>query len=452
MQKGKVFKRIVTVALAAVLCVSALAGCSGGEPAAAPSGASGSTAAPSASTPSTGENTTIRIAWWGNQLRNDTTVAMLNAYVEENPGVKYEAEFTDWSGYWDKLATQAASNNLPDIIQQDYSYIAQYYTKGQLANLSEYTATGKLDVSNVSDSILSLGKFDGDLYALCAGVNAVGMLYNTRLAKEAGVEVPLQPTYEEINDISAKVFKATGISSMSPGGNGAITMMSRDVGEVFFDTANKKIGSSDATILKYFNHVKDSISSEWHVSVDLLQEAATAGVEDKPLSIGTAFNEFPGGSNMMAAHQAPLKDELAMIMFPRRSDATQESSMYLRPAMFWSVVEASTNKDVAVDILNYYTNSEKAQDLLQAERGVPISGTMAEYLKPQLDVVQQRIFDYIAEVTKVAVPFDPPQPAGANEVNKLLDDLSDLVRYGELTPDAAAARFVSEANAILARS
>lgn len=435
-KKSMILKRISTVLLTVVMCAGLLTGCSNGV---------------SSQAPAESDETTIRIAWWGNQLRNDTTVAMLDAYIAENSGIKYQAEFTDWSGYWDKLATQAASNNLPDIIQQDYAYIAQYYTKGQLANLSEYVDAGKIDVSNVSDSILSLGSFDGDLYALCAGVNAVCMLYNTRLATEAGVKVPMRPTFQDIMDISAKIYEATGIHSVSPGGNGAITMMSRDVGEVFFDVENNRIGSSDATVLRYFNHVKACIDSEWHVSVDVLQEASTAGVENSPISRGKAFNEFPGGSNMMAAHQAPMEDELGIVMFPKLDDATQES-MYLRPSMFWSITESSANKDAAADIINFYTNAEKAQDLLKAERGVPVSTVMANYLKPQLDPIQQKIFDYIAEVTKVAVPFDPPQPAGANEVNKLLDDLTDLVRYGELSPEDAAARFLPEANDILTKA
>lgn len=452
MKNGKIFKRIVTVLLAGAMSVTAFTGCSGGGGGSSGTPADSGSSQASAQTPSGGGGGgTIRIAWWGNQLRNDTTVAMLDAYVAENPTVKYEAEFTDWSGYWDKLATQAASNNLPDIIQQDYAYIGQYHSKGQLANLSEFTQSGKLDVSNISDSILSLGSFDEKLYALCAGVNAVGMIYNTRLAKEAGVEVPMRFTYEEFMDIAAKVYEKTGIPSTVAGGYGTMQMMARDVGEVLYDVENKKIGASKATVLCYFNNIKAGIDQKWHFSRDVLQEASTAGVEDKPLSKGTGFNEYPGGSNMMAAHQAPLKDELTMVMFPKRSDATKES-MYLRPSMFWSISEVSANKEIAADIINYYTNSEKAQDLLLAERGVPVSTVMADYLKPQLDPVQQKIFDYIAEVTKIAVPFDPPLPAGANEVNKLVDDLTDLVRYGELTPEAAADRFLSEANPILTKA
>lgn len=449
MQTSKTVKRMITFLLAATLSVGTLAGCSGGEakdPAQTPAeskAAEGNTE---------GGDATIRIAWWGNQVRNDTTVAMLDAYKAEKPGVNYEAEFTDWSGYWDKLATQAASNNLPDIIQQDYSYIAQYQSKGQLADLSTYVDGGKLDVTNVDDSILTLGKFDDKLYALCAGVNAVGMLYNTKAAKDAGVEVPMRPTYEELAEISKTVFEKTGMKSETAGSDGALSMMGRDMGEKYYDVANKKMGVSDATVLKYFTHVKNSIDQEWHISVDILQEASTAGVEASPISTGKSFCTFPGGSNMMAAHQAPIEDELAMVMFPKRSDATQDSSMYLRPAMFWSVTEASANKDVAVDIINYYTNSEKAQDLLKAERGVPVSGKMAEYLKPSLEPVQQKIFDYVAEVTKIAVPAEAPAPTGSNEVSKLLNDLTDMVRYGELSPEDAAARFLPEADAILAKA
>ncbi len=397
------------------------------------------------------EEITIRIAWWGNQLRNDGTVAMLNAYMEENPHVKIEAEFTDWSGYWDKLATQAASNNLPDIIQQDYMYIAQYHAKGQLASLTEQIKAGNLNVDDVSESILATGTFDGELYALCAGVNAVGMLYNTNLAKEAGVEIPLRLTYQDVMDLNDKVYKATGIRGMTPAGGGSMQMMCRDVGELYLDPQTNTIGASKETVLKYFKQVKDTIDSEWAVSVDVMQEDTTAGVENSSLSTRKSWNFYPGGSNQMAAYEAPMDDTLGMVMYPTVADATQES-MYLRPSQFFSITSSSQHKEEAARIIDYFTNSERAQDILQAERGVPVSSKMADYLRPQLKDVQQRVFAFIAEVTKVAVPFDPPQPNGTNEVNKLLDDLTDLVRYGEISPEDAAARFLPEAQSILTKA
>lgn len=460
MSNRKTLKRLTTLLLAATLSAGLLAGCSDGGSSQAPADSAAAETAPteaaeSAETPADAAGAagggTIRIAWWGNQLRNDTTTAFLDAYKEKNPGVSYEAEFTDWSGYWDKLATQAASNNLPDIIQQDIAYISQYHAKGQLASLTEQITAGNLAVDNASESILATGTFDGELYALCAGVNAVGMLYNKTLADEAGVEVPLRLTYQDIMDLSAKVYAATGIRGMTPGGNGSLTMMSRDVGEILYDVDNNKIGSSEATVLRYFQQVKTTIDSEWAVPVDILQEDVTSGVENSSISTKKSWNFYPGGSNQMAAYEAPMEDELAMCMYPSTAEATQES-MYLRPSQFWSITATSANKEESARIINSFTNDEWAQDLLMAERGVPISSAMADYLEPKLDPVQQRVFAYIAEVTKVAVPFDPPQPNGSNEVNKLLDDLTDLVRYGELTPEDAAARFLPEANDILAKA
>ena len=424
-------KRVCAVLLVAVLCIGLI----GGNLAVA----------------ETPEEITIRIAWWGNQLRNDGTVAMLDAYVAENPHVKYEAEFTDWSGYWDKLATQAASNNLPDIIQQDYMYIAQYHAKGQLASLTEQINAGNLSVDDVSESILATGSFDGELYALCLGVNAVGMLYNTDLVEQAGIEIPARFTYDQLMELNAKVFEATGVRGMTPAGGGGIQMMCRDVGELYLNPETNTIGASEATVLKYFDQVKATIDSPWAVSVDVMQEDVTAGVENSSISTLKSWNFYPGGSNQMAAYEAPMEDKLAMSMYPTVTDPTQES-MYLRPSQFFSITSSSQHKEEAARIINYFTNSEKAQDILQAERGVPVSSKMAEYLTPQLTDVQQRVFKFIADVTAVAVPFDPPQPNGTNEVNKLLDDLTDLVRYGELSPEAAAARFLPEAQDILTKA
>lgn len=73
------------------------------------------------------EKITIRVAWWGNQTRNDLTVKALDLYTEKHPNVTFETEPSSWDGYFDKLSTQAATGSLPDIYQQDYGQIRSYY-------------------------------------------------------------------------------------------------------------------------------------------------------------------------------------------------------------------------------------------------------------------------------------------------------------------------------------
>lgn len=100
------------------------------------------------------EDITLRMAWWGDQPRNDYTNEVIKMYEEQNPGITIEAEYASWDDYWQKLAPQAAANELPDIIQMDLSYLAQYAQNNQLADLTPFLED-QIDVSNINENIVS---------------------------------------------------------------------------------------------------------------------------------------------------------------------------------------------------------------------------------------------------------------------------------------------------------
>lgn len=102
--------------------------------------------------------TTIRVLWWGSQTRHDLTTAAVNKFMEKYPNIKVEIEFTAWDGYWSKLATQVAGNMVPDVIQMDYQYIAQYANSGILADLTPYFGS-VIDTADVADTVLSAGRW-----------------------------------------------------------------------------------------------------------------------------------------------------------------------------------------------------------------------------------------------------------------------------------------------------
>ncbi len=99
------------------------------------------------------EKTQLTILWWGSQTRHDLTVAMIEKFEEKYPDIDLVMDYSDWSGYWTKLAAQVSGGQTPDIFQMDYAYLAQYATNNVLAPLDEYMASGALDVSNVSENI-----------------------------------------------------------------------------------------------------------------------------------------------------------------------------------------------------------------------------------------------------------------------------------------------------------
>lgn len=138
-------KKICYVLLSLV-CVFLFSGCSAGEE------ASGKK-----------EDVTLRIAWWGGQPRHDYTTKVIELYEKKNPHVHIEAEFANWDDYWKKLAPMSAAGQLPDVIQMDTAYLAQYGKKNQLEDLTPYTKDGTIDVSSIDENMLSGGKIDNKL-------------------------------------------------------------------------------------------------------------------------------------------------------------------------------------------------------------------------------------------------------------------------------------------------
>ena len=147
-------------------------------------GASGENAA-------SGDGSEMVVAWWGNQVRNERTQAILELYSEQNPGVTFDGQFSEWADYWNKLATAAAGHSMPDIVQMDYKYIQQYVNNDLLVDLTPYIENGTIDVADCNEDVLNSGKVGDGLYAICNGINAPALLYNKTALDEAGIQYDL---------------------------------------------------------------------------------------------------------------------------------------------------------------------------------------------------------------------------------------------------------------------
>lgn len=193
------WKKATAALLACTVLTGTLAACGTSESASAP--VSESTASQTSQS-GDGEEITLRMAWWGSQLRNDITTQALELYTQQNPNVHFEVEFYEYSGYYEKMATLAAANNLPDIMQHS-GYVDQYIDKGLLAPLNEYIDNGTLDVSNISPSVLSTYTRGDTVYGISVGSNTTCLLVDMAVLNQAGItEVPGQMTYSEFFDLA----------------------------------------------------------------------------------------------------------------------------------------------------------------------------------------------------------------------------------------------------------
>ena len=447
-------KRIFASLAATMMVAGLLAGCGGGTSSTAASGddtasaATGEAADAAAASGDSGK-TVLNVLWWGSQTRHEQTTAMLEKFEELNPDIDVVMDYSDWDGYWTKLPAQVAGGQTPDVFQMDYAYLAQYVENGVLADLTPYIEDGSLDMSNVEQSIIDSGSVDGKTYAISTGTNAPVMLYRKDITDELGLELPMDPTLTEYMDVAKAVYEATGLRDTFITGCTAanLNFYLRNYGMNFYNDAGDGLGFDDPQYLV----------DMWQLALDAQNEGW--GMKPGEETATTAFDSMVNdawsrqqNSNELQAYRDATGMDISMVMIPTTEDATTPNS-YLKPAMYWCVGADSDVKDAAIRFIDFFTNNEACYDIVGIERAVPISSAMREYVAPTLDEVGQEVvefIDYVSQPDK-ASPIMNPDPSASTEVEELMDQYSEQVRYGEITDLATTAQqFMDEANQILA--
>ena len=446
-------KRILASLAATMMVAGLLAGCGGTSSTAASgdgtaSAATGEAADAAAASGDSGK-TVLNVLWWGSQTRHELTTAMLEKFEELNPDIDVVMDYSDWGGYWTKLPAQVAGGQTPDVFQMDYAYLAQYVENGVLADLTPYIEDGSLDMSNVEQSILDSGSIDGKTYAISTGTNAPVMLYRKDVTDELGIEMPMNPTMSEYCEISKQVYEATGLRDTF------VTSCSADNLRFRLRNYGMNLYNEDATALGFDD--PQYIVDMWQLALDSQNEGW--GMKPGEETATTAFDSMINdswsryqNSNELQAYRDATGKDISMVMIPNTDDATA-SATYLKPAMFWCVGADSDVKEAAVRFIDFFANNEACYDIVGIERAVPISSAMREYVAPTLDEVGQEVvefIDYVSQPDK-ASPIMNPDPSASTEVEELMDQYSEQVRYGEITDLATTAQqFMDEANQILA--
>jgi len=381
----------------------------------------------------------ITLGWWGNPTRNEQTTAVRELFQAENPDVTVEELTVGWADYWTQLATLAASGDLPDVVQMDISTLEEYVENAQLKDLTPLIESGQIDLSNVPESVVELGRVGDGIYAISIGQNAPAMIYNKTLLDEMGIEVSDNMTTDEFVEIAKKVYDEKGIRTnfaLSDPSN-PLEFMLRGEGVNWLSADG--MGGEAAQYEPFFDLVVQGAEEGW--GYDPANFIGRMGsVEQDPMVAGGEANEQSwctfGWSNGLTGLQdsAPDGMELSMTAYPSANPA---ESNYVRASMYFSIAEATENVDAAAALISFWTNSVDANKIMLGERGVPASGVVAEALTGDLTPEAQIMFGFVQRMTEnTSVPY-ALRPAAAGEINDQLRLLVENVYAGKTAADAA---------------
>ena len=157
------------------------------------------------------EKAEIRFSWWGNEVRHQATLEVINLYMKKNPNVKIEAEYRGKSDQA-KIATQLASGTIADVVQLNPPWMVDMTANGDF--FVDYNTKKKLiDLSGFDrDFLKSYGVYNKKLIGLPTGVNARATLINESVAKEFNLPTGLNTkwTWDDLYKFGRTVNQKNG--------------------------------------------------------------------------------------------------------------------------------------------------------------------------------------------------------------------------------------------------
>jgi len=389
---------------------------------------------------------TLRFSWWGSDVRHKMTEKLIEAFEAENPNINIEGEYGDWSGYWDKLATQVASQDAPDIIQMDAAYLGEYSERGALLELKD------VDLSKFDQPVADSGKVDGKQYAVTSGVNAMVVMANPALVSASGVALPDDKTWtwDDLDSAAAAITKASGEKVYGSGqvnSDAAANLWFRQHGKSLF-TSDGKLGFEESDLAEWYEYQARMRDSKAVPPASVITEDATASIDQQGLSTGRfAMNMY--WSNQLGALSKASGQDLEIRRPPSVEGKASEAQQFYKSSMFWSASSRTKHPVEAQKFIDFVTNNATAGEIGLADRGIPANSDIRAAVVSKLTPADAKTARFIDEISSELGDAAPVPPAGGSAAVEALTRYSLEVHFDRLSPQEAAKKALEEARSAI---
>lgn len=387
------------------------------------------------------EPITLRMAWWGSQTRHDRTIAVIELYESLNPNVTIEYEPMDYDGYFNKLTTLVASNDVWDIFQLGSNF-PTYQTK--IHTLNEYIDNGTIDVSGTTEAFLRIAADEkGNQVGLCSGVNTYGIAYDPALFADAGVAEPTENwTWADYKDACIAIHDKLGIYGSSKfddwqaGASMGINQEGFGIG--FFTNTNDALGFDDPQMLAdYLQMRADLVAAGAFPDPGACNEISD--IENDFLVSGEAAMTWVASNQFVALSEAAGR-ELKLINPPKKA-ADGPAGVSIQSSQMLCVSADSQYPEEAAKFIAFFQSSIDANKILLAERGIPTFTAVREALAGELTDAEKAVYAYVDLVGSFETGGEKVNPAGpacTDAVKEQYNYYLEKVIYGEMSASDAA--------------
>lgn len=436
---NKLLKKSVFIGMSALLAASV-------------SACSGTTAGSSEKSVSSGsaqEKVTIRFAWWGGQARQKLYDDMIADFEKKHPNIKVEQEFSDFDPYWQKLATQAAGGNAPDVLSMHLTRYMDYANRNQLLPLDDYIQSKAIDMSGFDSKIIDIGKVNAKTIMVSIGNSSKGFFFNSDLFKKYNIEPPkFDITWDEFSQKAAELKKAVNKDSFyfiddQSGITDTFGYFLRQRGKDLY-TNDGKLGFTKEDMTAYQQYWDQLRKAGLVPPAALTAEYKGKQQPESMLVKGVTASAFAAG-NQMKIFQMYMKDPLDIVRLP--SDPKGKPGEDIG-GVFLSISSKSKHPKEAAEFINYWINDADGGKMFKDEMGIIQNKRISEIIQPLRVPADVKVADYQNKITPyVNVPVTPP--AGNADISKLFSTASEAIAFGKKSIEQAVNEFFDESAKVL---
>lgn len=412
-------KKMISAALAVLLCTTSLLSAAGCSATNAGKSAQGSKATQASA--NDGKKTTVEFWYAGGKTAVGVIQDIVDKYNKSQD--KYEVKTVTQADYdetYQKLQAAIAGNSAPDLVLLSPSAARTLDEKNLLADLNEYTK--KDDTFNKDDLIsafYSQGTNDkGGQFALPAYGTTQVLYYNIKAFEDAGVDPSSIKTWQDLGD-AAKKIKATGKYEYGwepMWGPDNMIDAALSNGASVFSKDGKKVTINSKQWVEVFEQFRKWIHDDKTMAI----HSGGQGWEYWYDTIDDVIQNKAGGYTGSSGDQADLDFNIVQaIEQPAWSSATE--SKPTAGAQTMSILKSSSDaeKQGAYDFLRYFMSVDSQVEWSTTVGYVPVNKKIME------DDTYKK---YLEDHPQAVVPFNQAQHASIYPVDPTNGQVHDALK------------------------
>lgn len=343
--------------------------------------------------------------------------SVIKGFNKKYPNITVQMTSSPFKDFFTRLQTQASGNNLPDAFMMNGPNFQLYASHDKLVSLEKVVADGDLDFGNYPEAMGDLYTYDDVQYAVPTSYDSIGLWYNKKLMKKAGVDFPTDEwTWDDLHEASKTIsekLKGDGVYGFAGGAYNQ---------ELFYNLIFQAGGSvlnEDATKAEYES---EGSREALQFLRDMVEDGSSPSIQttadtspDELFKSGKAAMIYGGSFRVSGYVDSAVGKDIQVVRLPKG----KQRGVVLHGGAV--VAHADSDKRDAATAFAVYTGTKEAQEIIgKSGASIPaFTGTEKAYIEahPEYDL---KVFPEEAE------SYGFPYPVSAN-TQAWLEDESDMI-------------------------